>query len=293
MMKKRNSIMFLIKKIIKMIKNPAIEIYKLKCNFLFDFLYSARKDYVMNYKNIQTKYLTNDEYSKRWFYPHCEKGRMHEPIITKIIIDSLKEEDVFVDVGAHLGYYTCIAGKICNKVYGFEIEKQVFELLVKNIKFNNLSNVNVFNYGITNKEGFVKIPKFPHINRWIAIIIDNNNKNYCSVRAISLDEFFKNKKIKPTIIKIDVEGAELLVLEGMQSLLKNENIRIFLEIHGRRLCEYNTNSEEIISFLNNYGYKVYEILHHRKIDQVEKRLKEIKNHKSIDYNTILYVTKTL
>jgi FkbM family methyltransferase len=292
-MEKRNSKFNPITKIKRVFKNPWVEIYNLKKNLFFNLFYGGKKDYVMNYKNIQTKFLTNDEYSKHWFFPHCDKGKMHEPIITKMIIDSLKEEDVFVDVGAHLGYYTCIAGKICDKVFGFEVDKHAFELLVKNIKYNNLSNVEMFNYAVTNKNCLVKIPKSSCPNRFISIINDDNPSNYCSVKAVSLDEFLKKKDIKPSIVKIDVEGAELLVLEGMQSLLKNENITLFLEVHGKRLCEFNTNSEEIISFLNNCGYKVYEILNHRSIDlQLEKRMVELYTHKSIDYNTMLYVTKT-
>ncbi|UCH71580.1 MAG: FkbM family methyltransferase [Thermoplasmatales archaeon] len=292
-MTKRKGKFPLINIIKKAIKNPNWIIYVFKDNLFFNFLYGNINNYVMNYKNIQTKFLTNDDYSKHWFFPRLENAKIYEPAIIKMTIDSLKEGDVFVDVGTHLGYYACIAGKICHKVYGFEVDKNVFEILNKNIKYNDLSNVEVFNYGVTNKDGFVKIPKISKPNPILEIINDNTTYNFCKVKAISLDEFFKNKKNKPTVIKIDVEGAELLVLEGMQSLLTNENIKLFLEIHGKRLHKFNTNPKEIISFLNNYGYEVYEITKHMNIDtKTEKKLIKPENHESINPHTMLYVTKT-
>ena len=67
--------------------------------------------------------------------------------------------------------------------------------------------------------------------------------------SINLDNFFSKQKNKPDVIKIDVEGAEMLVLKGMKELLEKRDLILFLEIHGNKLDKFNTTSEEIISFL--------------------------------------------
>jgi len=281
----------------KGIKNPNLVLEYAKPRlfdpFLFHLMYASKKEYVMNYKNIQTKHLTTDKHSKRWFFPRYGNGRIHQPIITKMLVNSLDKDKIFVDVGAHLGYFTCIAGKICTrgKVFGFEVDKHAFNLLEKNIRYNNLSNVEIFNYGVSNKDGFVRIPKISSPDPALSIINDKKNGDYLSVKAISLDEFFKNKD-KPNVVKIDVEGAELLVLKGMKSLLKKANLVLFLELHGNKLNSFNTDSEEIITFLNRLGYSVYEILNHKSNDINEKRrLKKLESQNSIKYITMCYATK--
>lgn len=285
----------IIKKIKKAVKHPGLALSTLRDKLFFNFRYGSNEEYVMKFKSLTVRYLTTDKHSKHWFFPRYDKGKIHEPIVTKMLVSSLNASDVFVDVGTYVGYFTCIAGKVCTKgkVYGFEVDMHAFGILEKNIKYNNLSNIEVFNYGVSNKKGFVKIPKTLFPNPGLSVINDKNNKNYLSVKAVSLDDFFKNKKDKPNIVKIDVEGAELLVLKGMQSLLEEESITLFLELHGNKLDEFNTNSKEVISFLNKLGYEVNEILNHRSNNvNEERRLKKLEDHYSIKYNTMCYITKT-
>lgn len=285
-------------KIKKGIKNTALALRFLKSKlfdfFVFDYLYGSKKQYIMKFNDVKAIYSTTDKHSKHWFFPNYSGGKIHEPIVTKMLIDSLNKTDIFVDVGTHLGYFTCIAGKILTKgkVYGFEVDKHAFNLLEKNIELNKLSNVEAFNYGVSDKEGFVKIPKISSPKTDLSLINNESKKDYLSVKAISLDKFFKKKRTKPNVIKIDVEGAELLVLKGMQSLLENGNLTLFLELHGNTLNKFNTDSKEIISFLNDTGYIVYEIVNHRSNNINEKgRLKKLEKDNLIQYNTMCYAIK--
>lgn len=245
------------------LKNPIWGLKQLKEKiiylFLMELLYSKIREYNFDYKNLNIKFSTKNKYSKKRIFLF-NKGKLHESPVKKILIDSLKQKDVFVDIGAHLGGYTCLVGKALKKgkVYSFEIDKKVFDLLKENIKLNNLKNVNAYNIGVSDKKGFVKIPKKKDIDPGLAIDTKlKKNKKYLTIKSTKLDSFFKNKQQKPTIIKIDVEGAEFLVLKGMKKLLEKENLKIFLEIHGNKLEKFNTNSKEIISFLQKKGYEIY------------------------------------
>jgi len=269
---------------------------KLQETVFFDFLYGSKNKYILKFDNLQTIYSTKDEHSKHWFFPRYSGKRIHEPLVTKMLIDTLNKTDIFVDVGTHLGYFTCIAGKICTKgkVYGFELDKNVLPLLTKNIRLNNLTNVEVYNYGVSEKSGYVKIRKIISPSPVLSISKDCEDNDYQLVKSISLDDFFCNKEHKPNVIKIDVEGSELFVLKGMKNLLKNENLTIFLEIHGCLLHKFDTDSKEIISFFKKREYLVYEIINHRRnIKDQRERLKEIEEDNLIDYNAMLYITKNI
>lgn len=268
--------------------------FKLINIFLFDFLYDSKNQFILECNGVRAIYSTKDKHSKHWFFPRYSGKKIHEPIVTKLLINSLNETDTFVDVGTHLGYFTCIAGKILTKgkVYGFEIDKHALNLLKKNIKLNNLTNIEVYNYAVSDKKGYVKIPKIDSPNPELSFSNSSDDQDYLSVRSINLDDFFKKVKGKPNVIKIDVEGAELLVLKGMKNLLEKENLKIFLEIHGRSLYKFNTNSKEIISYLKKRGYFVYEIINHRvNKKDLKENFKKIDEDYLINYNAMFYITR--
>jgi FkbM family methyltransferase len=282
-------------KLEKVVKNPTLILKVLKLRLfdplLFIFSYKSKKEYLLRFKNIHIKLSALDNYSKHFLFSRFRNKKTPEPIVTKMLIDSLKQKKVFVDVGTHIGYYTCLVGKYLKegKVYGFEVNRHAFEICKKNVNLNNLKNVEIFNLAVSNKNGSIEIPEIDY--PFPGFSIKNNFKKSNYVNSISLDSFFKNKK-NPDVIKIDVEGAELLVLKGMQNLLKNGNPIIFLELHGGRLDNFNTNSWEIISFLKNKGYNVYEIINHKEnIPDEEGRIKKFQKENLVNYTTMCYAIK--
>lgn len=74
------------------------------------------------------------------------------------------------------------------------------------------------------------------------------------VNAVTLDQFCKDRNIKPDILKIDVEGAELLVLRGSQSLLWNEHVSILCEIHPNQMKNCESSLSELYAYLDSIGY---------------------------------------
>ena len=80
-----------------------------------------------------------------------------------------------------------------------------------------------------------------------------------SVKSITLDDYFKNKKIKPDIIKIDVEGAEMQVRKGARNILKKDSPLLFIEIHSEGLPLLHSSIEEVLSFLIDLGYEIFEV----------------------------------
>jgi len=272
---------------------------QLKCAliklFLFNFLYGKINQITMKVDSHDISFSTIDKYSKLWFFPRYSKKRLHEPILTRLLIDSLSQGQTFVDVGANLGYFTCLIGKLfpANQIFSFEVDPQAFTLLEKNIKLNNLDNIKAYNCGISNKEGFVKIPKNSTPDPRLSIIVNDADANDgLAVRSVDLDSFFLNEECRPDVIKIDVEGAELLVLQGMRSLLEKENLTIFLELHGNILSNFGTNSKEVISLLQSLNYDIYEIKGFRKNNFNEKiELIELGSSNLIQRNIMCYAIK--
>src|SRR5437764_1145672 len=91
-------------------------------------------------------------------------GQPYEPAITMLLASDLTEGDVFVDVGAHIGYFTILAAGLVGstgKVLAFEPEPTNYEQLLRHIKLNDLSNVVVFNWAVGDHPGVVDL----YVNR--------------------------------------------------------------------------------------------------------------------------------
>jgi FkbM family methyltransferase len=159
-----------------------------------------------------------------------------------------------LDIGANIGNHTVAFSKIAKKVYAFEPNIFVFELLRMNTK--KLKNVEVFNFGASDQNQLI-LAKIPKLN-WGGGSLDLDKKNSQPNKFIevlfklkTLDSIQILQKINIGMIKIDVEGHELNAFKGMRSLLrKNKPIILFEQNRGIE----NQTSEEI-KFLQSIGYK--------------------------------------
>lgn len=183
---------------------------------------------------------------------------------TGIFMDYISDDMIVLDIGAHLGYFTCIAAKLApkGKIYAFDVDPKCFALIERNKQLNKLENIEISTLAISDKNDKVKIQKLDRPDP--GIVINTRTKNdYLEVESITIDDFVERAGITPNFIKIDVEGAEEKVLQGMKEVLKQESVIILLEIHVNHLIKYfNSNYRDIIFLLlkNNF---VIENINHR------------------------------
>lgn len=152
-----------------------------------------------------------------------------------LLSSHVKQGDTILDVGAWVGPYAIFLSSLVmtqGKVVAFEPDPVARQVLIRNLQRNNISNVMVESVCISNKSGFEELAahSFGHSGSSI-IRNDDSNIKISRVEAITLDEYCSDKNIMPAGIKIDVEGAESKVLDGMQRILKNAPW-ILLEFHG-------------------------------------------------------------
>lgn len=180
---------------------------------------------------------------------------------------SLKEGDVFFDIGANGGFYTIIAAKQVGStghVFAFEPGLRELSLLHRNIEINNLSNVTIIKQAVTNRKGTTKfgvsrdgamnsLSKTNHPEQQI--------EEWQTVKTISIDEFMQEFNIpKINFIKIDVEGAEKLVLEGAKKLLSaNRNITILFEASDLTSSSFGYSVKDFLQDIVVSGLSVYHL----------------------------------
>lgn len=185
-----------------------------------------------------------------------------ENIELQIVSNNLKENSVFFDIGANIGFYSLSLAKMFNniKIHAFEPVKETFLDLESNISKNNISNkIIVNNVAVGDVNGNVFITNEYHSSNYLVNASSTQHKE--EVKLITIDSYIKDNSIdKIDFIKIDVEGRELLVLKGA-----NESLRIFKPFILVELFEKPSNFmdrfvddyKESISYLLGMNYEYY------------------------------------
>jgi FkbM family methyltransferase len=188
-----------------------------------------------------------------------------QPEVWDSLVAVLPKDAVFLDVGAHIGVFTLKAARQVGpggKAIAFEPNPETAVLLRDNISANHLNNVTVEEIACTNKEAQLTFYAAP-INNTGASSLSQTNAAYgdaprtFQVRGRPIDDVVRELKLdRVDAIKIDVEGAELLVLEGAAETLKRFHPKIVLEIVPAQLASFHTTPEEVASFIRSTGYTI-------------------------------------
>ena len=136
-------------------------------------------------------------------------------------IARLADLHTFIDVGANVGVYSLILSEVSRlTVYAFEPHPVTYRYLQKNIEINPGRSIVAVNSAVGNVDGTVYLTDYPGsaTNR-VLTGSSANQESGLEVPVCRLDTFCSSRNILPEIVKIDVEGYELAVLEGLGELI--------------------------------------------------------------------------
>ncbi len=217
--------------------------------------------------NFHIKLISTDEsVSKPIFFGYYEKETVS--FITKYI----SYGDTVVDVGANIGFFTLIFSKLVGengKVHAFEPSQREFLHLCENVGVNKFRNILLNQLALSNRNGFSEMNvlsesrfgAYNSLRRVSHSKVQNEKAHIENVRTLTLDSYLALfPDAAPSLIKIDVEGFEKQVLEGMQSVLRTNNPPcLIIEIcEGTHKDEQGT-AEELITYIESFGYNLFSL----------------------------------
>jgi FkbM family methyltransferase len=206
-------------------------------------------------KTIKRFIYENVEYNIQGFKDeHIFKQINDKGFYEKGLLEYIKNLNiygVYIDVGANIGNHSLFFANHCNskKVISFEPEVECFELLKYNTNTNSKKEILINNLGVWNTKEKLFIKKFPNYkNMGLSTIVDKKTDNTYEINLISLDEFVCLEE-KIGLIKIDVEGCELNILNGSKKIIEKYHPVIICE------AEKEENKNKLDDLLSQYGYK--------------------------------------
>lgn len=203
----------------------------------------------------------------------------YEQELQQCVLDYVKPGWIVYDVGANIGYLSLIFQKIVGeqgKVIAFEPFPDNIKRLKQNVVLNGKeAYIEAVNKAVVDDEKAVQFILGPSNATGQALGSAGkkiDSREVINVEGISLDGYLQNNpQTVPDLIKIDIEGGEVLALPGMEKILKDIRPLIFIEIHGRDAAEtvwgtllaesyhllWMTKGYPAVGSLNELGRKAY------------------------------------
>jgi FkbM family methyltransferase len=190
--------------------------------------------------------------------------RYSEPETARFLTAFLKPGMVFWDIGANIGEYSLLAARCVGPagvVEAFEPQPAVYAYLQRNIEANHATNIRPHQRAVCDAVGSAELSLLSDPS--LAFLTPHNRGREASssvpVSTISLDHFHRSVGLTPALIKVDVEGAEQLVLKGSRNLigLERDAPTWIIEYEPENCERFRYRACDLISHFAQRGYATY------------------------------------
>jgi len=199
---------------------------------------------------ISVEMSTNTYAEFERFYDLKGEQEVIEDVLTEVTSD-----DVFCDIGANVGLYSCFIGSVC-AVYSFEPHPTNMEALKQNLRRNNI-NAETYEVALSDEEGtFELASRGVDAGLGEHSLDSTSSEETVSVAVHQIDNFWSKNDIPvPSVVKIDVEGAELNVIDGgVKTFSDSKCETIYCEVHPDRITSFGGTYDDIKNRLNALGF---------------------------------------
>lgn len=204
------------------------------------------------------------------FYPN-------EIHLQNFLKTNLSYGDIALDIGSNIGYTSILTSQIVGNtghVYSFEPIKETYLILKKNIVLNHCKNITTANHALSDKNGEVEfnIPNNGENSSMSSMVwsMESQNNKKQLIKTVKIDDDPNFKNLSPKTIKIDVEGAEGLVLNGMKQLISRCKPYLYIE------CT-NVGRETTWSILKSLNYSCF------KSENIKKEIIDFNLYRHSDF----------
>ena len=196
----------------------------------------------------------------------------YEPGSMKLMKKFIKRGNVVIDLGANIGIYTLEYAKLVGpngKVFAFEPEPKIFNLLQKNIQINGYQNVSPIKKAVIDKEGEDNL--YVSKNCGDSVMYNEfQDKIPLKVKTTTLNNFFKDFNRKISFIKIDCDGSETRIIKsGSELFEKNKDIKMLVEFVPNRIKDSGLTPQEFLDLIKSFDFEIFAV------DEYEPKYKKV------------------
>jgi FkbM family methyltransferase len=183
--------------------------------------------------------------------------KVHEPLATRLLLETLKPGMNVVDIGSNIGYYALLEARLVGPqglIIAIEPMKENARQLIRNIETNGYRNILVHEFAIANRNGTADMHVSEKSN-WHCLSAVPGPAKKRQVPVSTLDKLLASLRLtRVDLMRMDLEGYEVVAIEGMHWALQMYSPRLLVELHPHIIGIQPT--VNYLCFLKNLGYRV-------------------------------------
>lgn len=198
-----------------------------------------------------------------WLGQYVYLTGVYEPATSAMFEHLLEPGECMLDVGANAGFFSLLCAKLVGpggRIFAFEPIPSVRQRLEANIALNGVRNVRVMGVAVSDRPAQLTMFEGPDGHKGISSLRPlAQASGTLMVQTVALDDMCEEIEGPVRCIKIDVEGAEMLALLGMQKLLVRDHPYLIIEFTDESLRSFGHSARQMADWLAALGYSLYRI----------------------------------
>lgn len=195
-------------------------------------------------------------------YALLNRGR-YERAETDFLKSVFHDGDIFIDVGANRGWFSLILAEQSpgGRVFAFEPIPSTFQGLKDNVELNDLKNIEPICMGMFDRADELNFLFAKDASGATSLKLAGQSRGHAKLQEITcptttLDAFCTSRNLIPSLIKVDIEGAELMVAQGGREILAHTPI-LLMELLRKWAREFDYHPNDVFALLEAYGYEAW------------------------------------
>src|SRR5205809_6618149 len=185
-----------------------------------------------------------------------------------------RPNDVFIDIGANIGYFSLFYATVAPtvKVISFEPVKDLFQKMNENISINECKNIVTINVAVgeLNEQNELFLSANDNLGMSSFQQPENYSGKMEKVQVVAIDDWFKTSGLtKIDLIKLDIEGSELAALKGMKAVLQEQRPALVVEINPETLSRFDLKPFDIYNYLNHLNFDKFLISENARLEHLD------------------------
>ncbi|MDP6978475.1 MAG: FkbM family methyltransferase [Myxococcota bacterium] len=189
--------------------------------------------------------------------------KVWEETETHWLANSIRPGDTVADIGANIGYYSVVAGRLVGekgRVVAFEPDPIAASFIRRNVELNGLSNVTVEQKAVSNEPGSIRL-FLSEENKGDHRIYqpEGEARPFVDVEAVTLDDYFAGTD-PPSVVKVDTQGAELAIFRGMAGTVKDaDDFVITVEYSPHHLAGFGGTGKQLLDEIDAFELEMFDL----------------------------------
>ena len=190
----------------------------------------------------------------------------YEAGVMRYLMARLHADELFVDVGAHAGFFSLIACSLGAIAYAIEPQRDLIRVIERNAAINGADRLHALALAVSDHEGLTGMLRLGgspgmqmHGERIDDLQPTPQNRHVDWIPTVRLDSLFDADIVRPRIVKIDVEGLELRALAGAAALIARRETAFVVELHPQLVAGFGGDLQSLAEHFDGPDWRVVDV----------------------------------